>query len=64
MSQAGTWLAGVDGCRSGWVAAFVRGDLSEVRVRLLPRFADVSAAPEAPAIIAIDIPIGLPERAG
>ena len=37
---------------------------SEVRVRIVPRFADVLAAPEAPAIIAVDIPIGLPERVG
>jgi len=58
------WLAGVDGCRAGWVAAFVRTDVSEVRVRLVPRFADVAAAPEAPAVIAVDIPIGMPERAG
>jgi len=64
MSQAETWLAGIDGCRSGWVAAFVRADPSEVRVRLLPRFADVPAAPESPVVIAVDIPIGLPERAG
>jgi predicted RNase H-like nuclease len=58
------WVAGVDGCPSGWIVAFVRADLSEVRVRLVPRFIDVAAAPEAPAVIAIDIPIGLPERAG
>jgi len=64
MSQAETWLAGVDGCPSGWVVAFVRADLSQARVHLLPRFGDVPAAPEAPAIIAIDIPIGLPERTG
>src|SRR5947209_17461626 len=53
-------LAGVDGCPGGWVAAFVRG--AEVRIEVLPRFADVLA--EKPAIIAVDIPIGLPERAG
>jgi predicted RNase H-like nuclease len=58
------WVAGIDGCPTGWVVAFVRADLQEARVRLLPRFADVPAAPEAPAIIAIDIPIGLPERVG
>jgi len=58
------WLAGIDGCPAGWVVAFVRADLQEARVRLLPRFADVPAAPEAPAVVAIDIPIGLPERAG
>jgi predicted RNase H-like nuclease len=60
----GTWLAGVDGCRSGWIAAFVRPAGEETRVRIVPRFADVLAAPEAPAIVAIDIPIGLPDRIG
>jgi predicted RNase H-like nuclease len=59
-----TWLAGIDGCPSGWIVALARADLSEVRVRLVPRFIDVAAAPEAPAVITIDIPIGLPERAG
>jgi predicted RNase H-like nuclease len=57
------WLAGIDGCTSGWIVALARADLSEVRVRLVPRFIDVPAAPEAPAVITIDIPIGLPERA-
>jgi predicted RNase H-like nuclease len=60
----GTWLAGVDGCRSGWIAAFVRPAGEETRVRIVPRFADVLAAPEAPAIIAVDMPIGLPDRIG
>jgi len=58
------WLAGVDGCPVGWAAAFIRPDLREVRVRVVPRFGDVTAAPEAPAIVAVDMPIGLPERAG
>jgi predicted RNase H-like nuclease len=57
------WLAGVDGCRTGWVVAFVRAIDSDVRVRIVPRFADVLATPEAPSIVAVDIPIGLPERA-
>ncbi len=63
---AETWLAGVDGCRIGWVAAFVRPGPAgaEARVRIVPRFADVLAAPEAPAIVAVDIPIGLPDRIG
>jgi predicted RNase H-like nuclease len=30
----------------------------------MPRFIDVATAPEAPAVIAIDIPIGLPGRTG
>jgi len=58
------WLAGIDGCPSGWVVALARADLSELRVRLVARFIDVTAALEAPAVIAIDIPIGLPERTG
>ena len=36
----------------------------ELRLRLLPRFADVLCAAEAPAMIAVDIPIGLPAQAG
>ena len=58
------WFAGVDGCRTGWVVAFARAVDSDIRIRIVPRFADVLAAPEAPSIVAVDIPIGLPERAG
>ena len=58
------WLAGVDGCAGGWIAAFVRPQGGEARVRIVPRFADVLAAPEQPAVIAVDMPIGLPERVG
>ena len=58
------WLAGVDGCTGGWIAAFVRPDGGEARIRIVPRFADVVAAPEAPAVIAVDMPVGLPERTG
>ena len=44
--------------------AFARAADSDIRIRIVPRFADVLAAPEAPSIVAVDIPIGLPERAG
>jgi predicted RNase H-like nuclease len=40
----------------------VRGTASP-STRIVPTFAAVLALPEAPAVIAIDIPIGLPERA-
>ncbi|MGN6569857.1 MAG: DUF429 domain-containing protein [Pseudolabrys sp.] len=56
------WLAGVDGCPAGWIAAFVRPEGDEVRIAVVPRFADVVA--EARGIIAVDMPIGLPERSG
>jgi predicted RNase H-like nuclease len=58
------WLAGVDGCRAGWIAALVRPSGDEVLFRVVPRFSDLVATPENPAIIAVDIPIGLPERTG
>lgn len=64
MSAAEPWLAGVDGCRTGWIAAFVRPAGEEIRIRTAARFLDVLTAPEAPAIVAIDIPIGLPDRIG
>jgi predicted RNase H-like nuclease len=56
------WLAGVDGCPAGWIVALVRSCGEEVRVRTVKRFAEIAAMPEAPAVIAVDIPIGLPER--
>lgn len=58
------WLAGIDGCPGGWLAAFVRPHAGDVRLRIVPRFADVQTAPEAPIIVAVDMPIGLPERVG
>jgi predicted RNase H-like nuclease len=58
------WLAGVDGCRAGWMVAFVRPSNGDVRLRLVPRFADIAGASEAPAVIALDMPIGLPARIG
>lgn len=56
------WLAGVDGCPGGWLVAFGRLD-GEVRApRIVRRFADIVFADEKPAIIAVDVPIGLPSR--
>jgi predicted RNase H-like nuclease len=59
------WLAGMDGCKAGWVVVFVdTADPGLAHARTVPRFADVIVAPEAPAVIAVDMPIGLPERVG
>jgi predicted RNase H-like nuclease len=46
------------------MVAFVRPCDGEARLRTVMRFADIFSAPEAPETIAVDIPIGLPERAG
>jgi predicted RNase H-like nuclease len=64
MSEANIWLAGMDGCRAGWIVAFVRPGGDEAHIRVVPRFSDILDAAEAPCIIAVDMPIGLPDRTG
>jgi threonine dehydratase len=57
------WIAGVDGCRQGWVAVLL--DLQGIelpRVRVVACLSEITDAPEAPTVIAIDIPIGLADR--
>jgi predicted RNase H-like nuclease len=51
-----------------WVPVFGIGSCSnekfEVRLRVVPQFAGIAMAAEAPAVIAVDMPIGLPARIG
>ena len=58
------WVAGVDGCKDGWIAAFAGAGHDGVRVRIVTAFADILAAPEQPRIVSVDIPIGLPAHIG
>jgi predicted RNase H-like nuclease len=58
------WLAGADGCPTGWVVAFVQPATGVVTVRVVSHVHAILSAPEQPAILAIDMPIGLPGRAG
>jgi predicted RNase H-like nuclease len=60
-NNQGTWLAGADGCVGGWIVAFARPSGAEVRQRILANFAEILAQPEMPAIVAVDMPIGLPD---
>ena len=62
---APVWVAGVDGCRAGWMVVLrdAAGSVAPA-VRIVPAFADVLTLPEAPRIVAIDMPIGLPDRVG
>ncbi len=56
------WVAGVDGCRAGWIAVLMRhGDPASARITVAPTLEAIVDAPEQPAIIAVDMPIGLPE---
>lgn len=63
--SAPQWVAGVDGCRSGWAVIFwdLTGQASP-RVRMFATFESILDAPECPCIIAVDMPIGLPEQVG
>jgi predicted RNase H-like nuclease len=59
------WVAGVDGCPGGWVAVYrPQAGAAKPVLRIAARFADLLAVPEAPAVIAVDMPIGLPGRIG
>ena len=50
MTRRTPWLAGLDGCPAGWVAAFVRPEGDEMCVRIVRRFEDVLTTPEEPSI--------------
>jgi len=53
-------VIGIDGCRKGWIG-IVAGD-GGVEALFSPQVADVVAGAGEVAAIAIDIPIGLPDR--
>ncbi|GJD36518.1 DUF429 domain-containing protein [Methylobacterium aerolatum] len=57
------WIAGLDGCRGAWAGALL--DLDDPARFRCARFESVAAlldGPEAPLIVGIDVPIGLPDR--
>lgn len=59
------WIAGVDGCKAGWVVALARlrgGRVGRLSVRLSPTIRDVLDVSPRPRIIAVDMPIGLLDR--
>jgi predicted RNase H-like nuclease len=57
-------LAGLDGCRRGWVAVIAAADGGRAHARFAKTLRDVMDSPDAPGIVALDIPIGLPDRSG
>ncbi len=58
-----TWVAGVDACKGGWIAAFRNLHTGALTVRVEKSFANILAAAEQPVVVAVDIPIGLPSAA-
>ena len=67
MSNERTFVAGIDGCRNGWVVVLLElngnGGVAGESWRRLGSFGDVINLPERPRFAAIDIPIGLPSAA-
>ena len=57
-------LAGIDGCSAGWVVALADEDFNSFTLRQISSITDLFSDGNAPSIIAIDMPIGLPERTG
>jgi threonine dehydratase/predicted RNase H-like nuclease len=57
------WIAGVDGCKAGWIAALMDdSEPARANLRVVPRLADLLSGPAQPEFIAVDMPIGLPDR--
>ncbi len=56
-------LVGVDGCKAGWIAV-IRQSAEAPKVGIFPDFAGLLAATGPDAFIAVDMPIGLPDRVG
>ncbi|QIB34893.1 DUF429 domain-containing protein [Ancylobacter pratisalsi] len=56
-------VAGVDGCKGGWVAVVLEPD-GTARAERIARVEELFARAHAPELMAIDMPIGLPEQVG
>ena len=60
--RADAWVAGVDGCRAGWLMVLWRPGTGEAFWRIEHAFSGVLSAPENPVFVAVDMPIGLAAR--
>ena len=53
------WIAGVDGCKAGWIATFLDSGTRRLECGVFPSFAAILGPPYSPQIVAVDMPIGL-----
>ena len=53
-------IAGVDGCKGGWLAVIQAGAATPLTVYLFQTFGDIFISSPDLRIVAVDIPIGLP----
>ncbi|WP_350335599.1 DUF429 domain-containing protein [Coralliovum pocilloporae] len=57
-------VAGLDGCKTGWcMVTLLNGNPSKPQFEVIPHISEAIHHPLKPAILAIDMPIGLPEQA-
>ncbi|MDQ0511505.1 DUF429 domain-containing protein [Ancylobacter amanitiformis] len=54
-------VAGADGCKGGWAVVIVEPD-GTARAERVTRLAELFDRPSRPDILAVDMPIGLPEQ--
>lgn len=55
-------IAGVDGCKGGWIAAIAGPGREEPpRLRVVRGIAELLDGPEAAGLLAVDMPVGLPD---
>jgi predicted RNase H-like nuclease len=55
-------ICGIDGCRGGWVVISKDLDTGAISWRLIHSASEIVDPGPEPLVVAIDIPIGLPER--
>ena len=58
-----TWVAGADGFRDGWIVALFQPTTDTTRCRIVDGVDALFDLPEAPAVLGVDMVIGLPDRA-
>ena len=63
--EAGTWVAGADGCRAGWIAVLRNVSAPGVlKLHVGEPFSGLLNLKPALKVVAVDMPIGLPDRVG
>ena len=63
-ARASAQIAGVDGCKAGWIVVILQPDSpARAEAKVFENFTNLAGALNPDSIIAVDMPIGLPERA-
>lgn len=55
------WIAGIDGCKAGWIVARL-DETEHLRLFVVPDFTSLFAGDDLPDLVAVDMPIGLPDQ--